>query len=53
MHLRVWSYLHFIDLTAQPMAFRSWLLNDAGEALLYFNHVRLQEVRDQHIHTVL
>jgi hypothetical protein len=30
------------------MAFRTWLLNDAGEALLYFDHVRLRGPRRAH-----
>eukprot|EP00972_Heterocapsa_arctica_P107631 15855953-Heterocapsa_arctica.AAC.2 len=37
----------------QSMAFRSWLLDDVSEALLYCDHVRLQEVRDEHIQKVL
>eukprot|EP00972_Heterocapsa_arctica_P067938 10029903-Heterocapsa_arctica.AAC.1 len=37
----------------QSMAFRSWLLDDVSEALLYFDHVRLQEDRDEHIQKVL
>ena len=28
---------------------RSWLLNDAGETVLYFDSVHLQEVRDEHL----
>ncbi|CAE8615450.1 unnamed protein product [Polarella glacialis] len=49
----VWSYFQLIDFTDRSTVFRSWLLNDAGEALLYFDHVHLQEVRDEHIQKVL
>ena len=49
----VWSYFQLIDFTDSSTVFRSWLLNDAGEALLYFDHVHLQEVRDEHIQKVL
>ncbi|CAE7183438.1 pikAI, partial [Symbiodinium microadriaticum] len=49
----VWSYFQLIDFTDKSTVFRSWLLNDAGEALLYFDHVHLQEVRDEHIQKVL
>ena len=37
--------MQLIDFTDQSMAFRSWLLNDGGEALLYFDRTHLQEVR--------
>ncbi|CAJ1396116.1 unnamed protein product [Effrenium voratum] len=43
--IAVWSYFQLIDFTDKSTVFRSWLLNDAGEALLYFDHVHLQEVR--------
>eukprot|EP00913_Durusdinium_trenchii_P002896 g2683.t1 len=46
--IAVWSYFQLIDFTDRwdkSTVFRSWLLNDAGEALLYFDHVHLQEVR--------
>jgi hypothetical protein len=36
----VWSYLQLIGIMDQSMAFRSWLLDDVSEALLYFDHVR-------------
>eukprot|EP00435_Cladocopium_sp_Y103_P027063 s784_g6.t1 len=51
--IAVWSYFQLIDFTDKSTVFRSWLLNDAGEALLYFDHVHLQEVRDEHIQKVL
>jgi len=51
--IAVWSYFQLIDFTDRTTVFRSWLLNDAGEALLYFDHVHLQEVRDEHIQKVL
>jgi len=51
--IAVWSYFELIDFTDRSTVFRSWLLNDAGEALLYFDHVHLQEVRDEHIQKVL
>ncbi|CAE7249833.1 ppsC, partial [Symbiodinium sp. CCMP2456] len=49
----VLSYFQLIDFTDKSTVFRSWLLNDAGEALLYFDHVHLQEVRDEHIQKTL
>jgi len=51
--IAVWSYFQLIDFTDHSTVFRSWLLNDAGEALLYFDRVHLQEVRDEHIQKVL
>lgn len=51
--ISVWSYFQLIDFSDRNTIFRSWLLNDAGEALVYFDHVHLQEVRDEHIQKVL
>eukprot|EP00746_Dinoflagellata_sp_MGD_P146315 gnl/MRDRNA2_/MRDRNA2_78811_c0_seq1.p1 gnl/MRDRNA2_/MRDRNA2_78811_c0~~gnl/MRDRNA2_/MRDRNA2_78811_c0_seq1.p1 ORF type:complete len:1358 (+),score=334.40 gnl/MRDRNA2_/MRDRNA2_78811_c0_seq1:121-4074(+) len=52
-NISVWSHFKLIDFTDHHTSFRSWLLNDAGEALLYFDRVHLQEVRDEHIKEVL
>jgi hypothetical protein len=52
-NISTWSYFELIDYSDRNTIFRSWLLNDAGEALVYFDHVHLQEVRDEHIQKVL
>lgn len=49
----VWSHFELLDWTEHSTAFRCWLLNDAGETLLFFDSVHLQEVRDEHLQKVL
>ncbi|CAK0831545.1 unnamed protein product, partial [Prorocentrum cordatum] len=51
--IAVWSHFQLLEYTEHSTVFRSWTLNDAGEALLYFEHVHLQEVRDEHLRRVL
>jgi len=49
----VWSHFELLDWTEKSSVFRCWLMNDAGEAMLYFDSVHLQEVRDEHLQKVL
>ncbi|CAE7332836.1 eryA [Symbiodinium pilosum] len=49
----VWSHYQLLDWTEHSTAFRCWLLNDAGETVLFFDSVHLQEVRDEHLQKVL
>ena len=37
-HKKSWAFL-----------IRSWMINEAGESVLYFDSVHLQEVRDEHL----
>eukprot|EP00933_Yihiella_yeosuensis_P033453 TRINITY_DN27154_c0_g1_i1.p1 TRINITY_DN27154_c0_g1~~TRINITY_DN27154_c0_g1_i1.p1 ORF type:complete len:1548 (+),score=394.66 TRINITY_DN27154_c0_g1_i1:542-4645(+) len=49
----VWSHFQLLDWTEHSTQFRAWHMNDAGETLLYFDSVHLQEVRDEHLQKVL
>eukprot|EP00435_Cladocopium_sp_Y103_P074523 s357_g49.t1 len=49
----VWSHFQLLDWTEHSTVFRSWMMNDAGESVLYFDSVHLQEVRDEHLQKVL
>eukprot|EP00931_Biecheleriopsis_adriatica_P048348 TRINITY_DN27935_c0_g1_i1.p1 TRINITY_DN27935_c0_g1~~TRINITY_DN27935_c0_g1_i1.p1 ORF type:complete len:5156 (-),score=1260.04 TRINITY_DN27935_c0_g1_i1:82-15549(-) len=49
----VWSHFQLLDWTEHSTVFRSWLMNEAGETVLYFDSVHLQEVRDEHLQKVL
>ncbi|CAE8623413.1 unnamed protein product [Polarella glacialis] len=49
----VWNYFQLLDWTEHSTLFKSWLINDAGETVLHFDSVHLQEVRDEHLQKVL
>eukprot|EP00927_Polykrikos_kofoidii_P027406 TRINITY_DN24121_c0_g1_i1.p1 TRINITY_DN24121_c0_g1~~TRINITY_DN24121_c0_g1_i1.p1 ORF type:complete len:1726 (+),score=253.18 TRINITY_DN24121_c0_g1_i1:168-5180(+) len=49
----VWSQFQLQDYTNHSTVFRACLMNDSGEVLIHFDHVHLQEVRDEHIQKVL
>ncbi|CAK9102638.1 unnamed protein product [Durusdinium trenchii] len=49
----IWSHFQLLDWTPHSTVFRSWMVNDAGESVLYFDSVHLQEVRDEHLQKVL
>eukprot|EP00434_Breviolum_minutum_P030487 symbB.v1.2.026959.t1/scaffold2733.1/size72009/2 len=49
----VWSHFQLLDWTEHSTVFRSWMINEAGESVLYFDSVHLQEVRDEHLQKVL
>eukprot|EP00928_Gymnodinium_smaydae_P004000 TRINITY_DN11406_c0_g2_i2.p1 TRINITY_DN11406_c0_g2~~TRINITY_DN11406_c0_g2_i2.p1 ORF type:complete len:2568 (+),score=644.11 TRINITY_DN11406_c0_g2_i2:184-7887(+) len=53
LSIGVWSHFQLRDYTDHSTVFEAWLLNDAGEVLVHFDHVHLQEVRDEHIQKVL